>query len=69
MMQTRPWSSKQQLNREDLVYLQKDLLLLSMKLENKSSKPSGIMTSSNSMILDFIMRNILANTIINLVNE
>ncbi len=58
---TETWSLRQLLDKEDLLSLRKDLLLLFMSLQSKDSKPSGIMKISNSTILDTISNDILIN--------
>ncbi len=61
------WSSKQRINREDLVSLQKDLLALYIKVSKEDSNIMDIMTNTTyadliqTGIIDDMQKSILIN--------
>ncbi len=64
------WSLKQRLNLKDRTCLARDLLALRMNLASMHLNHTGIMTStSNNMILDTIMTDMLKNILINPEND
>ncbi len=62
------WSSKQRLSLEDLDSLQKDLLSLYLKLEDKSQNPSGFTMNTNYGVMTQIIstKKLLENLLISL---
>ncbi len=65
------WSSKQQLNQEDLVCLQDVLLALSLRLEKRSQNPLDIMMNWNfgDMTRNISIENMLESILINRGSE
>ena len=55
------WSSKQRLNRKDRLSLAKDLLALSIELQNKRLSTLDIMKTLEDMTLDITLKDILIN--------
>ncbi len=65
------WYLKQLLGAKDLVSLQKDLLALHLTLQEKDSKPQGIMKNMiyKDLTLKLYTRNTLKDILINLEKD